>query len=83
MKDTVSWNAADIAGFKARYGRWPYEFVPEPKPVKRDEVSQIEAVQDDIDEDAAILDDANREMFGDETAELIELGILPDDIGCK
>jgi len=29
------------------------------------------------------IDDANRKMFGDETAELIDLGILPDNIGNK
>ena len=41
MKDTVSWNAADIAGFKARYGRWPYEFVPEPKEGVCEEVGEM------------------------------------------
>ena len=31
----------------------------------------------------ALSDDANREMFGDETAELMDLGILSPDIGNK
>ena len=30
-----------------------------------------------------LLDDANREMFGDEVGDAIELGILPDNIGAK
>jgi len=29
------------------------------------------------------IDDSNRAMFGDEIAELIDLGILPDNIGNK
>jgi len=31
----------------------------------------------------ALVSDANREMFGDDVADLIDLGILPDDIGDK
>ena len=34
-------------------------------------------------ETSALADDANREMFGDETAELMDLGILSPDIGNK
>lgn len=37
----------------------------------------------EVKEAAALGDDANREMFGDETAELMDLGILSPDIGNK
>lgn len=41
------------------------------------------AVTEKEDEHRALLDDANREMLGDDVAEAIDLGILPDDIGNK